>query len=141
MARAGPPPTLWLTGFGRSTIAFVAAAGANYGTVNDLGASFSANFMGDTNTDMNYAFYNAMGPAVRTSRSPVGSSESTMLAGHCNSFPTENSTTIMGMDDMSNSGTMTRASLWQYTAMLDTTTPDLETTIARDAGPCALASG
>ena len=116
--------------------AFVAAAGANYGTANGLGESFSANFMGDTNTDMNYAFYNAMGPGGENI-SLTGELGVTMLAGHCNSFPTENSTTIMGMDDMSNSGTMTRASLWQYTAMLDTTTPDLETTIARDWAMCA----
>ena len=43
----------------------------------------------------------------------------------------------MGMDDMTNSGTMTRASLWMYTAMADETMPDFETTIARDWAMCA----
>ena len=117
---------------------FEAVAGVNYSTANSLGDDFSANFMGDTNTDMNYAFYNAMGPGGEdiSLTTPLGA---TMLSGHCASFPTENSTTIMAdaANGFVNSGTMTRASLWNYTAMADTTTPDFETTIARDWAMCA----
>ncbi|MGB1799001.1 MAG: hypothetical protein ACPHM4_06965, partial [Candidatus Poseidoniaceae archaeon] len=63
----------------------------------------------------------------------------TMLAGHCSAFPTEDSATILAdaANGFVNSGTMTRASLWQYTAMADATTPDFETTIARDWAMCA----
>ena len=116
--------------------AFEAAATMNYSTVNGLGDDFSANFMGDTNTDMNYAFYNAMGPGGENI-SLTSALGATMLSGHCASFPTENSSTIMTMDDMSASGTMTRATLWQYMAMVNETIPDFETTIARDWAMCA----
>ena len=115
---------------------FHAVAGADYATANGLGDGFSANFMGDSNTDMNYAFYSAMGPAGEDI-SLTTALGATMLSGHCAAFPTENSTTILGMDDMSNSGTMTRANLWQYLAMADETMPDFETTIARDWAMCA----
>ena len=62
-----------------------------------------------------------------------------MLAGHCSSFPTEDSATILAdaANGFVNSGTMTRASLWNYTAMADATTPDFEMTIARDWAMCA----
>ncbi|MGB2297315.1 MAG: hypothetical protein ACPH9B_08100, partial [Poseidonia sp.] len=116
--------------------AFEAAATVNYSTANGLGVDFSANFMGDTNTDMNYAFYNAMGPGGENI-SLTSALGATMLSGHCASFPTENSSTIMAMDDMSASGTMTRATLWQYMAMVNETIPDFETTIARDWAMCA----
>ena len=60
-----------------------------------------------------------------------------MLSAHCAAFPTEDSATIMGMDDMSASGTMTRCTLWQYMAMATETIPDVETIIARDWAMCA----
>ena len=115
---------------------FEAVATVNYSTANGLGADFSANFLGDSNINMSYAFYNAMGPGGEDI-SLTGALGATMLSGHCSSFPTENSTTIMGMDDMTNSGTMTRATLWGYMAMANATMPDLETTIARDWAMCA----
>ena len=34
----------------------------DYATANGLDSSFAANFSSDANTDMSYAFYNAMGP-------------------------------------------------------------------------------
>ena len=117
--------------------AFEAAAMVNYSTANNLDENFSANFMGDSNTDMNYAFYNAMGPGGED-LSLTGALGATMLAGHCASFPTENSTTIMAdaPNGFVNSGTMTRATLWGYTAMANATMPDFETTIARDWAMC-----
>ena len=116
----------------------VAVAGVNYATINQLGSEFSANFSNDSNTDMNYAFYNAMGPGGED-LSLTGALGTTMLAGHCSAFPTEDSATILAdaANGFVNSGTMTRASLWQYTAMADATTPDFETTIARDWAMCA----
>jgi hypothetical protein len=69
----------------------------------------------------------------------TGALGATMLAGHCSAFPTEDSATILAdaANGFVNSGTMTRASLWQYTAMADATTPDFEMTIARDWAMCA----
>ena len=115
-----------------------ATGGASYNDVNDLHENFSANFSSDSNINMGYAFYDAMGPGGED-LSLTGALGATMLSGHCASFPTENSTTIMAdaANGFVNSGTMTRASLWNYTAMADTTTPDFETTIARDWAMCA----
>ena len=65
----------------------------------------------------------------------TGALGATMLAGHCSSFPTENATTIMS--DSASSGTMTRATIWGYMAMLNETIPDIDMTIARDWAMCA----
>ena len=117
---------------------FEAVAGASYALANSLDEDFGANFSGDSNTDMNYAFYSAMGPGGED-LSLTGALGATMLAGHCSAFPTEDSATILAdaANGFVNSGTMTRASLWQYTAMADATTPDFEMTIARDWAMCA----
>ncbi|DAC09839.1 MAG TPA: hypothetical protein D7H88_00890, partial [Candidatus Poseidoniales archaeon] len=138
MATALAPDALADGFWGGYDANFEAVAGVNYSTANGLGDEFSANFMGDSNTDMNYAFYNAMGPGGEDI-SLTTSLGSTMLSAHCASFPTENSTTILAdaANGFVNSGTMTRASLWNYTAMADATTPDFETTIARDWAMCA----
>ncbi|MCH1537819.1 MAG: CD36 family protein, partial [Candidatus Poseidonia sp.] len=114
----------------------LAAGGLTYNQVYGLHENFSANFSSDSNINMSYAFYDAMGPGGED-LSLTGALGATMLAGHCSSFPTENSTTIMGMDDMTNSGTMTRATLWGYMAMANATIPDVEMTIARDWAMCA----
>ena len=112
---------------------FEAVAGATYNQANGLHVDFAANF-----SDMNYAFYNAMGPGGED-LSLTGALGATMLSGHCSSFPTEDSATILAdaPNGFVNSGTMTRANLWQFTAMADATTPDLEMTIARDWAMCA----
>ena len=117
---------------------FEAIAGASYASANGLDEDFGANFSGDSNTDMNYAFYSAMGPGGED-LSLTGALGATMLAGHCSAYPTEDSATILAdaANGFVNSGTMTRASLWQYTAMADATTPDFEMTIARDWAMCA----
>ena len=117
---------------------FEAVATVSYNMANGFHENFSANFSVDTNTDMNYAFYNAMGPGGED-LSLTGALGATMLAGHCSAYPTEDSATILAdaANGFVNSGTMTRASLWQYTAMVDATTPDFETTIARDWAMCA----
>ena len=117
---------------------FEAVAGASYNTVYLLHEDFSANFSDDSSIDMNYAFYSAMGPGGED-LSLTGALGATMLAGHCSAFPTEDSATILAdaANGFVNSGTMTRASLWQYTAMADATTPDFEMTIARDWAMCA----
>ena len=72
---------------------------------------------------MHYAFYDAMGPGGED-LSLTGALGATMLAGHCSSFPTEDSATILAdaANGFVNSGTSVRASLWNYTAMADATT-------------------
>ncbi|MEC7989246.1 MAG: hypothetical protein VX151_04840, partial [Candidatus Thermoplasmatota archaeon] len=110
--------------------------GVDYATANGLDSSFAANFSSDANTDMTYAFYNAMGPGGEDI-SLTGALGATMLSAHCASFPTEDSATIIGMDDMTASGTMTRANLWNYTVMANETHPDVETIVARDWAMCA----
>ncbi len=94
-----------------------------------LGINFSVTF---ASIDMNYAFYSAHGSEGENA-ALTGCTCSTMLAGHCSAFPTEDSATILAdaANGFVNSGTMTRASLWQYTAMADATTPDFEMTIAQ----------
>ena len=136
MAAAAAPDALadnFWTGYDEN---FQEVAGADYATANGLDSSFAANFSSDANTDMSYAFYNAMGPSGEDI-SLTGALGATMLSAHCAAFPTEDSATIMGMDDMSASGTMTRATLWQYMAMATETIPDVETIIARDWAMCA----
>ena len=116
----------------------LAAGGLTYNQVNTLDDNFSANFSGDSNLNMSYAFYDAMGPGGED-LSLTGALGATMLAGHCSAFPTENATTILAdaANGFVNSGTMTRASLWNYTAMANATMPDFDMTIARDWAMCA----
>ncbi len=117
---------------------FEAENTVNYGTAVLGDPNFTANFAGDANTDMSYAFHAAMGPGGEDI-SLTGSLGATLLSGHCAGYPTENSTTIMAdaANGFVNSGTMTRATLWGYMAMLNETMPDVETTIARDWAMCA----
>ena len=115
---------------------FQEVAGEDYASANGFNSSFAANFSSDANTDMTYAFYNAMGPGGEDI-SLTGALGATMLSAHCATFPTEDAATIMGMDDMTASGTMTRATLWQYMAMATETLPDVETIVARDWAMCA----
>ena len=136
MAAAAAPDALadnFWTGYDAN---FQEVADVDYATANGLDSSFAANFSSDANTDMTYAFYNAMGPGGEDI-SLTGALGATMLSAHCSSFPTEDSATIMGMDDMTASGTMTRATLWQYMAMATETIPDVETIVARDWAMCA----
>ena len=136
MAAAAAPDALADNFWAGYDASFQDAAGVDYATANGLDSSFAANFSSDANTDMTYAFYNAMGPGGEDI-SLTGALGATMLSAHCSSFPTEDSATIMGMDDMSASGTMTRATLWQYMAMATETIPDVETIVARDWAMCA----
>ena len=138
MAEAAAPDALADEFWSQYDAAFQLQAGADYATAMSFDPSFAANFSSDTNTDMNYAFYSAMGPGGED-LSLTGALGATMLAGHCSAFPTEDSSTILAdaANGFVNSGTMTRASLWQYTAMADATTPDFEMTIARDWAMCA----
>ncbi|MEC8609894.1 MAG: hypothetical protein VXY42_05260 [Candidatus Thermoplasmatota archaeon] len=117
---------------------YQATEGESYWMDNGLDDDFAANFSSDSNINMSYAFYDAMGPGGED-LSLTGALGATMLAGHCSSFPTEDSATILAdaANGFVNSGTMTRASLWNYTAMADATTPDFEMTIARDWAMCA----
>ncbi len=135
MATAAAPAALadnYWSGYAANFAA--AAGGASYNQVYDLDANFAANFTGDSSINMSYAFYDAMGPGGED-LSLTGALGATMLAGHCSSFPTENATTIMA--DSASSGTMTRATIWGYMAMLNETIPDIEMTIARDWAMCA----
>ncbi|MDA0925954.1 MAG: hypothetical protein O3C36_04860, partial [archaeon] len=106
------------------------------GEMYEIGESTSANF---DNASGNYAFYNAMMPTGEDI-ALTGMLGVLVLAGHCDSYPTENMSTLMaavggGTGEMT--GVMQRASLWGYMAMMDETTPDLATTIARDISMCA----
>lgn len=88
-------------------------------------------------TDLSYAFDSAMMPtgedASLTSMQGV-----LLLAGHCAAFPTATYGEIMAdaANGFENVGTMQRASIWQFTAMADATTPDFNTTISRDYAMC-----
>ena len=134
MAAAAAPAALADNYWAGYAANYAASNGETYNENNSLHEDFSANFSGDSNINMNYAFYDAMGPGGED-LSLTGALGTTMLAGHCSSFPTENATTIMA--NPSSSGTMIRASLWNYTAMLNETIPDFEMTIARDWAMCA----
>ena len=135
MATAAGPAALadnYWSGYAANFAA--AAGGMSYNEVNGLHENFSANFTGDSSINMSYAFYDAMGPGGED-LSLTGALGATMLAGHCSAFPTENATTIMA--DSASSGTMTRATIWGYMAMLNETIPDIDMTIARDWAMCA----
>lgn len=88
-------------------------------------------------TDLSYAFDSAMMPtgedASLTSMQGV-----LLLAGHCAAYPTATYAEIMAdaANGFANVGTMQRASIWQFTAMADATTPDFNTTISRDYAMC-----
>ena len=113
---------------------FTSLAGVNYTTANQLDDNFSANFSGEETYD---AMYDSFGPGGEDI-SLTTSLGATLMAGHCSSFPTANSTTIMAdaANGFANIGTMQRASLWNYTAMASATMPDLDTIIARDWAMC-----
>ena len=101
----------------------------------DLDENQTANF---DNTSANYAFYNAMMPTGEDI-SLTGMLGVLVLAGHCDSYPTENMSSMVtalqsGMGEMT--GVMQRASLWGYMEMVNETMPDLGTTIARDIAMC-----
>ena len=61
-----------------------------------------------------------------------------LLAGHCDAFPTATYDEVMAdaANGFANVGTMQRASVWGFTAMMDATTPDINATIARDWALC-----
>ena len=101
-----------------------------------LGEDQEADF---TNTSANHAFYDAEMDPTGEDISLTGMLGVLVLAGHCDSFPTENMSTMMaaaGADTLDTTGVMQRASLWGYMAMADETTPDFGTTIARDIAMC-----
>ena len=87
--------------------------------------------------DMSYAFESATwitgDDASLTSMQGV-----LLLAGHCDAFPTATYDEVMAdaANGFANVGTMQRASVWGFTAMMDETTPDINATIARDWALC-----
>ena len=112
---------------------FETLAGVNYTTANGLHENFSSNFsMAETFE----AMYNSSGPGGEdiSLTTPLGT---TMMAGHCGSYPTATSSEIMAdaANGFANIGTMQRASLWNYMAMAETM-PDFDTIIARDWAMC-----
>ena len=83
--------------------------------------------------------------AMDTAMMPTGESAALtgelgvlLFAGHCAAYSTANSTEIMAdaANGFANVGTMQRATIWGYMAMANATTPDFETTIARDHAAC-----
>ena len=87
--------------------------------------------------DLSYAFNSAVMPTGENA------ALSTMLgvllyAGHCDAYPTATYAEVMAdaANGFANVGTMQRASIWQYTAMADETTLDVNATIATDYAVC-----
>jgi len=98
----------------------------------------SVTFAGNASIgNLSYAFESAMMPtgedASLTSMQGV-----LLLAGHCDAYPTATYAEVMAdaANGFANIGTMQRATIWQYTAMADATTPDFNATIARDWAVC-----
>lgn len=101
-------------------------------------AEGSVTFAGNSSIgNLSYAFDSAMMPtgedASLTSMQGV-----LLLAGHCDAYPTATYAEVMAdaANGFANIGTMQRATIWQYTAMADATTPDFNATIARDWAVC-----
>ena len=88
-------------------------------------------------TNLSYAFESAMMPTGEDV-SLTGMIGVMVLAGHCSAFPTASYGEIMAdaANGFANVGTMQRANIWQFTAMADETTPDVNTTISRDYAIC-----
>ena len=61
-----------------------------------------------------------------------------LYAGHCDAYPTATYAEVMAdaANGFANVETMQRASIWQYTAMADETTLDVNATIATDYAVC-----
>jgi hypothetical protein len=87
-------------------------------------------------TDLSYAFDSAVMPTGE-SAALTRMQGILLLAGHCNAYSTASYSEIMAdaANGFANVGTMQRASIWQFTAMVDETL-DLNTTISRDYAIC-----
>ena len=88
-------------------------------------------------TDVSTAMDSAMMPTGE-SAALTGQLGVLLLAGHCSAHATADYATIMAdaANGFANIGTMQRATIWGYMAMADATTPDFNTTIARDYAVC-----
>lgn len=88
-------------------------------------------------TDTAYAMNSAMMPTGE-SAALTGGLGVLLLAGHCSAYATADYAGIMAdaANGFTNVGTMQRATIWGYMAMADATTPDFNTTIARDHAVC-----
>ena len=88
-------------------------------------------------TDMSFAMDSAMMP-TGDSAALTGGLGVLLLAGHCNAYATADYAGIMAdaANGFANVGTMQRATIWGYMAMVDATTPDFNATIARDYAVC-----
>ena len=101
-------------------------------------AEGSVTFAGNQSIgNLSYAFNSAVMPTGENA------ALSTMLgvllyAGHCDAYPTATYAEVMAdaANGFANVGTMQRASIWQYTAMADETTLDVNATIATDYAVC-----
>ena len=101
-------------------------------------AEGSVTFAGNQSIgDLSYAFNSAVMPTGENA------ALSTMLgvllyAGHCDAYPTATYAEVMAdaANGFANVGTMQRANIWQYTAMADETTLDVNATIATDYAVC-----
>ena len=100
----------------------------NYSTATGQSAGF---------TDMSMAMNSAMMPTGE-SAALTGGLGVLLLAGHCSAYATADYAGMMAdaANGFANVGTMQRATIWGYMAMANATTPDFNTTIARDHAIC-----
>jgi len=88
-------------------------------------------------SNLTYAFDSAVMPTGEDA-SLTSMQGALLLAGHCDAYPTATYAEVMAdaANGFANIGTMQRAHIWQFTAMADETTPDVNATIANDWAIC-----
>jgi hypothetical protein len=88
-------------------------------------------------SNLTYAFDSAVMPTGEDA-SLTSMQGALLLAGHCDAYPTATYAEVMAdaANGFANIGTMQRAHIWQFTAMANETTPDVNATIANDWAIC-----
>ncbi len=127
---------------------FAAINGSGYNNMSGMGETITYSQATEQSagfTNMSYAMDSAMMP-TGDSAALTGGLGVLLLAGHCSAYATADYAGIMAdaANGFANVGTMQRATIWGYMAMLDMGTPgdssddqpDFNTTIARDYAVC-----
>jgi len=155
---AGASAQMQLAGLNQSTADAMAPSAVANGWFSAFDTYFAAingsqmNNMDGNGTTYTYsqatgqsAYFTNVSTAMDSAMMPTGESAALtgqlgvlLLAGHCSAHATADYATIMAdaANGFANIGTMQRATIWGYMAMADATTPDFNTTIARDYAVC-----